>query len=588
MRRRIGPVDSEGLTSEAACSQVDALGVGWYQVLVLAGVGSAAIAECVEMGAAAPMHTALARAFSLSPQVRAALPAITVAGSAVGMLVAGPLCDRWGRKSALLWSNAGICVAMLGTAFLPEGSEPRRLLALRFLAGAAGSLGVPAGTVLAVESSPRRLRARLMFAIAFLSSVGYLLSAVGLHLFMPYLGEGEKDEWRSFYLFVALPSIIGLPFVAMLCESPCFLAVNGQPDEAAEVLCHMARWNGVPLARSEVRLPEPVAAPGRGMFDVVGKVWSVMWLHGVLAALLITVDGCRGYFVAGSSYIWKDFFALAAQEREVTASPAMLNMMAEIAPLVGLIIGERFVWLGIRKVTFICSMLAAAWLVLLTTEARECVWLLVGMIMAVKFTYGPISTCVALMKTEAFPTEIRVTAFAFVSVLSKVATAAAPTLIEAMKGGDGKAASWDDVQLEHFVLSLAGAVTLCGTLALAIPRHEGEDYLRRSSSGDATGLAKCSQSSFATRSSYGSFHSSFHSNGSGKSIGNVFDVWDEGRQGLIFNEDAQVGRFWLGSQHVHGSLSDSDSIGAAAHEQAEKAAVARSEISEPLDEIHDF
>lgn len=97
-RGRFSVVDIEGLATATVSSRLDSLGLGAYQLVVLLGVGCASLCESLEMGAVAPMHTALAEAFALSPASRTALPLFVCMGGIFGMLLTGPLCDKWGRK----------------------------------------------------------------------------------------------------------------------------------------------------------------------------------------------------------------------------------------------------------------------------------------------------------------------------------------------------------------------------------------------------------------------------------------------------------------------------------------------------------
>ena len=49
-----------------------------------------------------------------------------------------------------------------------------------------------------------------MFAIMFFNSLGYLLEAFGLAIFMPQFGESPEDSWRGMSLFAVGPALISL------------------------------------------------------------------------------------------------------------------------------------------------------------------------------------------------------------------------------------------------------------------------------------------------------------------------------------------------------------------------------------------
>merc|ERR1719469_349404 len=89
-----------------------------------------------------------------------------------------------------------------------------------------------------------------------------------------------------------------------------------------------------------------------------------------------------------------------------------------------------------------------------------------GMTVA-KLTYGTLGTCVALMKLEAFPTEIRVSAFAIISVAAKLLCALAPTLIEMLKVSE-VAESWSSERLTMYIALLLAAVLTTGLMSLFV------------------------------------------------------------------------------------------------------------------------
>merc|ERR1719220_1499140 len=122
--------------------------------------------------------------------------------------------------------------------------------------------------------------------------------------------------------------------------------------------------------------------------------------------LLLLIDALRSFFTSGSAYLCKDLFELTRLNRPI--SPTFLNVIASLSPLVGLIIGERFIWMGVRFIMLWCSVIAAAALVVIAFPCvRNISWLLLAMVLCYKLTFGPMGTCVSLMKVEAFPTEFR-------------------------------------------------------------------------------------------------------------------------------------------------------------------------------------
>lgn len=479
--QRDGPlslVNLEGFPGATVQSRLDEIGIGRYHWIVLAGIGGALMSESLEMGSVAPMHTAFSRVYRLTHQQRAALPAVTFAGSGIGLLIAGPICDWRGRKTALVLSLVIIAGVMFATALLPGGTPAEVLLLLRFLSGLAGAIQVPAGLVLAVESCPIVARSRLVFGIQMMGCMGYLLEAIGVQFLMPQFGEASADHWRAFCFLIGCSALAVLPLTLSLYESPSFLAVKGDAEGCVEVLEGIAQINGAPVLQQEQiqhsissSSISPTSSSQKQLGDVAKVMWAAVTSYWGLLMLLSVIDSSRSFFVSGSSYLWKDLFRMAQGH---TISPASLNIIASIAPLIGLAVSQRFLWLGVRRVTFLSAAIATCSLAVLTNEhMRTGALPVLACVMATKLTYGPLNTCIALIKAESFPTEIRVTAYSLISVVSKVTCTLAPTLIEVWKGNE-RAASWRSGQLLYYFACLMGSVSLSGLLTLAVPGRSGD------------------------------------------------------------------------------------------------------------------
>jgi hypothetical protein len=120
-------------------------------------------------------------------------------------------------------------------------------------------------------------------------------------------------------------------------------------------------------------------------------------------------------------------------------------------------------------------MLAAGALVMLSLESlREVPWTLLFLVMAVKLTYGPLATCISLLKLEAFPTEVRASTFALVSMMGKLLALVAPTAAEVMRCGPS-AEDWTNTNLLGYMWCLVGACALTGAFGMLVDRGVEEN-----------------------------------------------------------------------------------------------------------------
>jgi hypothetical protein len=340
---------------------------------------------------------------------------------------------------------------------------------------------VPAGTVLAVESCPSWARPRLILAVQLLGSCGYLMEAVGMETFMPHFGEDDDDRWRAFCFMIGLSALLVLPFTLMLYESPSFLAVAKQ-DQDELVLCEkvldgIARYNGQPAMEQTLRAPTQggrASSQGNKSLQEVAEAFGRLVVsHWQMLLLLSVIDSTRSWYVTGSSYLWKDLFV--ESEGIDFLTPARLNVLCSLAPIMGLVLTERLLWMGVRRIAFLSTVVAACSMTFLVASenVRHGALTLLFCVMCAKLIYAPLNSCIALIKAETFPTEIRVSAFCLVSTASKITSAIAPTLIEAWRGS-AEASSWPHNRLLLYIWGLMGSILACGIITLTVPGRRGD------------------------------------------------------------------------------------------------------------------
>jgi hypothetical protein len=178
----------------------------------------------------------------------------------------------------------------------------------------------------------------------------------------------------------------------------------------------------------------------------------------------------------------------------------------------------------------VASLLAALSLVLLTSEGlRKVPWMLLFLIMAVKLTYGPLATCVSLLKLEAFPTEVRASTFALVSMMGKLFALVAPTAAEVLRGGPS-ADDWAWANLMGYMGCLVGASLLTGAFVLLVDRGveehaplEDSDPLGEHRAVDMSPADKVDKSPLGSPTDRASRCSS--------GFGSFFDIWAPGSPG---------------------------------------------------------
>jgi len=460
--------DKYGTTVQA---RLDHMGSGLYQVLLVAAIGGGSLA--ISLDPAAAMNTALARAYSMEGWQRSLLPTLAAMGSILGLFIAGPLSDWRGRKVVLVFALCMTACSQLLLASLPARFvDASVVLALRFALGMSTSIQSPVGMILVVESCPSSARAQIIFGIQMFTALGNVCEGFLVMHFMPHFGEAASDNWRLYCMVMGSTALAMVPLMSCLLESPSFLAVKGDAQTCVQVLDKIARLHGLPPLQDDVKIIDEVREePMRNLWDIAGVFRSMLVSHFGLVVMLAMADSSRAFFVLGSAYVWKDLYQLMPPQR---VDATVLNVISTFAPVVGLIISQRMLRFGVRTIAFVCSLQAAGALMsLMDPQVRSHWGSLLACIVLTKMTYGPLHTCLALMKAESFPTEIRVCAFAVISMVAEFSGVMGQVLVENLKENQN-ASSWTAHRLNLFFLLLMCSVLLCGLLTYATPGQSGD------------------------------------------------------------------------------------------------------------------
>lgn len=168
-------------------------------------------------------------------------------GAAVGALAAGPLTDRFGRKSLLL---ADASIYALGALLWAVTLSAGMLIASRTLIGLAVGADSAIATAYIAEFAPKSRRGQLSMIQQWMITVGILVSyliALLIYLVAPH-AAGNVD-WRLILGIGAVPALVALVLRARMPESPRWLIEKGRYDDASAALANL----GVEVSAEEVR-----------------------------------------------------------------------------------------------------------------------------------------------------------------------------------------------------------------------------------------------------------------------------------------------------------------------------------------------
>jgi len=185
--------------------------------------------------------------FNLSDITKGWYVGCALVGSIGGVMVAGSLADRFGRKIVLLLS--AVLFSVSGIGCMIAGNEVQLVIA-RIL----GGIGIGVASVISplyiAEISVPSFRGRLVSMYQLAITVGFLgayLANYGLHQYSVTLVEKGAttglfgkifaiEVWRGMLGMESLPAILFFIVLFLIPESPRWLIVKGKESKAAIIL----------------------------------------------------------------------------------------------------------------------------------------------------------------------------------------------------------------------------------------------------------------------------------------------------------------------------------------------------------------
>lgn len=360
--------------------------------------------------------TAPAIAASLGLDVKSFGPVFSAAqfGFMIGAFVAGPLADRFGRKSILVLS-----VVMFGLFSLltPLAGTYEHLVALRFLTGL--GLGGASATFVSIstEYAPLRVRATIVALMWTMIPAGNVVGGVLSSALLPAYG------WMQvYYIGGIVPIGIALLMIGLVPESASFLVVRGASFARLSAIIRHIAPDVVQGPDTKYVVTEDKTADARvknlfsdGRAVVTICFWIVFfccWLV-LITVLAWMVPVLRE---AGISPGKAPLMIAANSAGAVIGAPLIGRLMDRMNPyavvIVGVVIGAASVsalGLAVRSVEAfaVCSFIAG-------------------------FALGGTSSGLVALVAAAYPTAIRSTGIGWAIAVSRFGAVVGPLLAGAM------------------------------------------------------------------------------------------------------------------------------------------------------------
>src|SRR4051794_17169957 len=209
------------------------IGSFYWQLTLLATLGGFLFGyDTANIGSALPVLP-----YKLGDFAAGYLVAGASLGAAAGALTAGPLTDRFGRKSLLIVDALLYAIGSLLSAFTPNVAV---LMIARTFIGLAIGADSAIATAYISEYAPRNRRGALSMLQQWMITVGILFSyLVALLIFKVWPGSATSADWRLIFGLGAVPAIIGLILRFEMPESPRWLLRKERWEDAQKAFAKL-------------------------------------------------------------------------------------------------------------------------------------------------------------------------------------------------------------------------------------------------------------------------------------------------------------------------------------------------------------
>ena len=214
--------------------------------------------------------------YHLSPFATGYLVAGASLGAAVGALAAGPLTDKFGRKSLLI---ADATIYAIGAILSALTINALVLISSRTLIGLAVGADSAIATAYIAEFAPAGKRGQLSLIQQWMITVGILVSyllALLVFKLAPHAAYGA--DWRIILGLGAVPALIAVLLRARMPESPRWLLHKGRFADASKALGQL----GITVSEEQARQAAEQVAAREERQESRRK-----WTPGVKRALLV-------------------------------------------------------------------------------------------------------------------------------------------------------------------------------------------------------------------------------------------------------------------------------------------------------------
>lgn len=250
--------------------------------------------------------------FALSDFMKGWASGCVLLGCALGVLLVGPLSDRYGRRPAMFLAAAMFLASAIGTA-LPQ--DIVTFIVFRILGGVGIGIASISTPMYIAEITPAQIRGRMVAANQIAIVTGIAGTAVVNYFVAHAQGDPAQPAaqawltqtgWRWMFGAGIAPSVLFALLLLLIPESPRWLVEMRREEKAAEIL---GKVGGAEFAAAEMAGIKASLAQEKG-------TWGELFSHklrrplllGIALAVLQQVTGINVFMYFGAT-IFKNMSA---------------------------------------------------------------------------------------------------------------------------------------------------------------------------------------------------------------------------------------------------------------------------------------
>lgn len=234
--------------SARAADRLDRLPVSRWLTGVMAVLFLGWLVESYDIGLTGSVLPSLTSVYHLSTGMKSLVSISSSAGIVIGIVPAGWLADRVGRKRVMIGGTIAYSVLTFATGFAPGIGA---VIALRVLAGIAMGAVFPLPYAYGSELCPPGVRGKFTGIADTFLSIGYFLSPLLALMLIP---TADSSGWRVMFFLGGIPVVFAALAWKFVPESPRWSEAKGRVSEAERVLREIE-------ARVEAERGEPLPPP---------------------------------------------------------------------------------------------------------------------------------------------------------------------------------------------------------------------------------------------------------------------------------------------------------------------------------------